>query len=131
MAKHSISVAAVVEREGKILLIRGERRGWEMPGGGVEENEPLHHALVREVMEETGIEILPITPIVVSQNQATGVVSILWLAKFVRGEPMANPPESLEVAWVSTQGIEKYVQYGNFAERIYRTLTGVPVFLYS
>ena len=131
MAKHNISVAAVVEHEGKILLIRGAQRGWEMPGGGVEENEKLYDALVREVAEETGIEILPITPITVSQNQATGVISILWLAEFVKGEPTANPPESLEVAWISTQEIEKYVQYGNFAERIRQTLTGVPAFLYS
>jgi 8-oxo-dGTP pyrophosphatase MutT (NUDIX family) len=38
--KHVVSAAAIVVNENnEILLIRGPRRGWEMPGRQVEEGE--------------------------------------------------------------------------------------------
>jgi 8-oxo-dGTP diphosphatase len=54
-------VAAVVERDGKILICR--RRAdqphplkWEFPGGKLEPGESPEAALVRELNEELGIE---------------------------------------------------------------------------
>ena len=37
----------------EILLIKGPIRGWEMPGGVVEEGESLKDAAVRETKEES------------------------------------------------------------------------------
>lgn len=43
--KHIVSAAAVViNDQNEILLIKGPRRGWEMPGGQVEVGESLHSA---------------------------------------------------------------------------------------
>ncbi|QIK64798.1 NUDIX hydrolase [Leucobacter viscericola] len=50
---------AVVERRGKILLThwrRGHLHGWTLPGGGLESGEDPRDAVVREVLEETGLE---------------------------------------------------------------------------
>lgn len=56
--KHIVSAAAIVVNENnEILLIRGPRRGWQMPGGQVEEEESLQDAAVRETKEESGIDI--------------------------------------------------------------------------
>jgi 8-oxo-dGTP diphosphatase len=54
-------VAAVIEREGNILIGQRKPRGrhglkWEFPGGKVEPGENLRAALVRELREELGIE---------------------------------------------------------------------------
>lgn len=53
--------AVVVDTEGRILLSwyngRGRGRGlpgWTLPGGGVEYDESIEDAIVREVLEETG-----------------------------------------------------------------------------
>ncbi len=43
----------------RIVLIRRKNppQGWALPGGFVEEGETLHSACVREVKEETGLEV--------------------------------------------------------------------------
>jgi len=55
----SVRVAAVVVREGRVLLARHEKAGetyWVLPGGAVEPGETLAEALRRELREEVGIE---------------------------------------------------------------------------
>jgi 8-oxo-dGTP pyrophosphatase MutT (NUDIX family) len=48
-------VAAFVERDGELLLVR-QRDRWVLPGGGVEDGETNREALVRELREETGLD---------------------------------------------------------------------------
>ncbi len=46
----------------KALLIRrnpDDFGNWEGPGGAVEENETLEEAVMREVLEETGLSVTP------------------------------------------------------------------------
>jgi len=62
--KTRIIVAAVIEEKGKILLgQKSKNRGpypntWHLPGGGVDlEIETLEEAMIREIKEETGLEV--------------------------------------------------------------------------
>lgn len=58
LPKHIVSAAAIVmNNDNEILLIKGPCRGWEMPGGQVEEGESLKDAAIRETKEESGIDI--------------------------------------------------------------------------
>jgi 8-oxo-dGTP pyrophosphatase MutT (NUDIX family) len=51
-------VQAVIRREGRVLLaVRGDLRGWELPGGNPHPGESDAAALVREVREETGLTV--------------------------------------------------------------------------
>lgn len=51
-------VGALVERDGELLLVRQDCR-WMLPGGEVERDESHAEALVRELDEETGLDVDP------------------------------------------------------------------------
>ncbi len=57
-----VAVGAVAIDDRSLLLIRrghGPGAGlWSFPGGRVEPGEMLHEAVVREAMEETGLEVV-------------------------------------------------------------------------
>jgi 8-oxo-dGTP diphosphatase len=59
--KVELCVGAVVVADGRLLLVRrGRPPGlgqWSVPGGRVEAGERLADAVVRETVEETGIEV--------------------------------------------------------------------------
>ena len=50
------SVYAVIIREDKVLLVH-QWDGFDFPGGGIDPGEDMREALVREVREETGLEV--------------------------------------------------------------------------
>lgn len=51
-------VQAVVLREGRVLLtVRSDLHGWELPGGNPKAGESERDTLLREVREETGLEV--------------------------------------------------------------------------
>ena len=56
---YNVGVGGAVVRDGRLLLVRrASRRGhgnWQVPGGFIEQNETMEHAVVREVEEEAGV----------------------------------------------------------------------------
>ena len=56
-----VGVGAVIVDEGKVLLIRRRyeplKGEWSLPGGMVEIGETLESALMREMLEETGLRV--------------------------------------------------------------------------
>ncbi len=51
-------VKGVLLLRGEVLLLQNERDEWELPGGGVDYDDPSpEHALRREFREETGLAV--------------------------------------------------------------------------
>jgi 8-oxo-dGTP diphosphatase len=54
---------AIIIRDGKVLLIHRQKPGkdfYVLPGGGVDLEESFEEACIREVKEETGLDVLAI-----------------------------------------------------------------------
>nr|MBC9722540.1 NUDIX hydrolase [Lactobacillus sp.] len=73
------SGAVVLDEQKRVLLKKDPNRGWELPGGIVEENENIKKAVVREVKEETGINIDIVKFCGVSQELKRNICNMWWL----------------------------------------------------
>ena len=99
---HIVAVGGLVTNEsGQVLLIRSPRYGdWEFPGGQVEESETLTHALVREVLEETGITVKVKSLVgIYSNTRKPSIVNMDFICEYVSSEPRTSV-ESSQVEWV-------------------------------
>jgi 8-oxo-dGTP diphosphatase len=116
--KHIISAATIVlNNQDEILLIKGPRRGWEMPGGQVEEGESLKDGAIRETKEESGIDIEIIKFCGVFQNVNRSICNALFLGKPIGGE-LTTSSESLEVDFFPIEKALEMVNWINFRQRI-------------
>ncbi len=106
----SIGVGAVVFRGNDVLLVkRGKppfKGQWSIPGGGLEYGECVKDAVIREVREETGVEIELIALLDVfdaiapdSEQAAAHMVIIDYVAEWTAGEP-APGDDAIEAEFV-------------------------------
>jgi 8-oxo-dGTP pyrophosphatase MutT (NUDIX family) len=102
--------AVILTPEGLLLQHRSDNRLWGLPGGGVEPGESVSAAIVREVREETGLEVTPVRLIGVYSSPEHGqiitypdgnvihYVSSSFECRVVGGT-LGCGPESLDLAW--------------------------------
>ena len=124
-----LAVSAAIFRNGQVLVVRRARRPalnlYTLPGGVVEAGESLADAVVREVREETAIEIEPVALAghreVIARDAEGRVerhfVIMSFAARWRAGEPVLNeelddarwvkPPEL--AAFRTTEGLAEIV----------------------
>jgi len=97
-----IRVAPIVVRDGAILLVRhvkGGRTYWLLPGGGVEYGESVGDALVREVKEETNLDVALGDLVMVNDSIPPDghrhVVNLYFMAEVVGGELAMGDDDNL------------------------------------
>ena len=100
--RHSVSVAAAIVNEaGQLLAVRRRDNGhWEPPGGILELDETIQAGLVREVLEETGLQVEPEALSGVYKNMRRGIIALVFRCRIVGGEP-GMTSEADEVAWLT------------------------------
>ena len=107
---HRISAGALVEHEGRLLLVRHRKEGsydfWVAPGGGVQGSESLAAAAEREVKEETGLAVRAGRVLYVEEfhNPETRHCKFWLEATLVGGSLSVEAPEAtaeyiVAVAW--------------------------------
>lgn len=86
-----VRVTGVVIEDDRILVLdqdTGSGRAWSLPGGKVEDGETLAEALVREMREETGLQVEPGRLLYVCDHlpgDGTHVVHLTFEARRVGG----------------------------------------------
>jgi ADP-ribose pyrophosphatase YjhB (NUDIX family) len=99
------SAGAVIIMDGKILLQRRTDNGqWGLIGGLVELNETYEEAALREIREETGLDVTLESflgifhnhNMVWSNGDAAHVISAMFTARIISGEPRIDE-ESYEL----------------------------------
>ena len=97
---YNIGVGGAVVRDGELLLVRRASRhgrgNWQLPGGFIEPDETVEQAVVREVLEETGIiaEVDAILGLRSRYDPESGNgVYIVLVLRPVEGEPKPDGHE--------------------------------------
>ncbi|GGL07726.1 NUDIX hydrolase [Planomonospora parontospora] len=103
---HSVSVAGVViDDQGRALLIQRRDNGhWEAPGGILERNEDIESGLIREVREETGLQVELVALTGVYKNMPRGIVALVFRCRAVAGS-LAETDESRAFRWVTADEV--------------------------
>lgn len=103
-----VGVGVVIVRDGKILLIKRRNEPgkglWAVPGGKVEYGETLRDAAVREVKEETGLDIV-VGPLIWSGESISAhghLVLIDFLGSVLGGE-LAASDDAEQALWVDVE----------------------------
>jgi ADP-ribose pyrophosphatase YjhB (NUDIX family) len=123
-----VSVAVVIEgEENKILLIwEGDlpyHKYWVIPGGYVNPDETVKQAVVREVREETGLEILPTKFVGVyddffSENDEPIHHIIAAYEAIAIGGRIIITKEATEYAWMDSEEVLSSPQVPDIFKRI-------------
>lgn len=84
---HFVSVAGLILNDcNEILLVKSPLRGWEFPGGMVEEGESLQSTLKREVFEESGVVVEIIGFSGMCKNIEKDIVNIDFKCRYINGK---------------------------------------------
>ena len=105
--RYSVSVAGViVDDEGRALIIQRRDNGhWEPPGGILEHGETVEDGLRREVYEETGLKIEPVSLTGIYQNMPRHIVALVFRCRRVDGQLSTNA-EARAFDWVTIEDLD-------------------------
>lgn len=108
-------VCAVIQQEGRVLIAKRPPNKlmplkWEFPGGKVEPGEDPAAAIVREIREELGCEVVvtrPLTPF--DHDYRTVVITMIpFVCALAPGSAAPHPHEHVAIAWASPAELRDY-----------------------
>nr|WP_062995670.1 NUDIX domain-containing protein [Nocardia mikamii] len=128
-----VAVSALVrDNQGRILMIHRTDNGkYSIPGGGLEAGETVTKAVVREVKEETGVDVEvtgmigvfsdPQHVIEYDDGEVRQEFSICFHARPVGGE-LRTSEESKDVKWITPEELSSFDVHPSISLRIARGL---------
>ncbi|WP_329082187.1 NUDIX hydrolase [Streptosporangium sp. NBC_01469] len=106
--QYSVSVAGVIiDDQGLALLTqRRDNDHWEAPGGVLERDEDITTGLLREIHEETGLRVEPVTLTGVYKNMPRGIVALVFRCKVIGGH-LTETDEARAFRWVTADEVQE------------------------
>lgn len=122
-----LAVSAAIIRDGKVLIVRRARKPalnlYSLPGGAVEIGESLVDAVVREVREETALDVEPVA--LAGHREAImrdrdgrverHFVILSFASRWLKGEPVLND-ELDDARWIDPGELSGYRTTEGLAE---------------
>ncbi len=108
------AVAAIIERKGKILITKRisdvENGKWSLPGGHLEIGESAEDGAIREVKEETGLELNKVKFLFywdeILPRIKTHAIILVFYADARDDAGLSD--EVSEIAWISENDMDKH-----------------------
>jgi len=130
-----VAVGAVVgDDEGRILLVQRADSGvWLYPTGWADVGYSPAEVVVKEVLEETGIECEPLRLIAVLDGQRMGftripLYSLVFHCRAVGGSLAAHPLECADVGWFAEDDMPSPLAgIDRWGEQAFAAIRGEPV----
>lgn len=121
--KKKIRAVAILIKGDKVLLIhrKNEKEYFVFPGGGVEEGETVEQAVIRELQEETTIDV-KINKLLYHHIYDDGSEQFFYLCDYMKGEPklsedseenkkMSEGNEFYNPLWVKIEELKNMLIY--------------------
>ena len=138
MKRVDVAYVLLFDEEGtNVLLVKdkGEGSSYDtLPGGAVEQGETLEEAAIREVKEETGLEVQLDGIFSVSEaffeERGHHAIFFTFIGKIINGEITISFPEEIEeVTWMPSELAERYVHISVGFEGLINKRNTVPYIL--
>jgi ADP-ribose pyrophosphatase YjhB (NUDIX family) len=116
MTDFHVVAANLIERKGEYLLVQegkeAVRGEWNLPAGGVDENERIQEAARREAKEETGLEVDPesLLGVFVDESDGSNATVLVFIFHSSTGDEAPETPvdgEILDVNFFSRNEISE------------------------
>lgn len=129
--------AAVGNDDGELLLIKRRDSGfWLFPTGWADVGYSASEIVVKEVREETGIEVEVVRLIAVLDGIRQGITrfplySLLFQCRPVGGELSGHPLETSDLGWFTQDDLPAPLAgFGAWGDRVFSALAGADVEVY-
>lgn len=117
------SCGCIIIEDGKVLLVKQTQGHWGFPKGHVEENETEVETAIREVKEETNIDVEVeenkryTMEYITNKGKSKEVV--YFIAKQIGGEIKKQESEINEIEWITFNEAFKVITHDN-AKNLFR-----------
>ncbi len=109
---YPIAVGVIIH-DGKVLITRRREDGllgglWEFPGGKIEPRESAEAACIRELREETGLEVVNLTPLTTVRHAYSHFKVILHVFVGFTNSREVHLNGAVAYRWVSPEELQEY-----------------------
>ena len=130
--KKEKSCGAVIIKDEKILMVQENKGHWGLPKGHIEENETDIQTAIREVKEETGLDVTldenrnyEINYIV---DEEIDKKVVYFIATSVKGDIVRQESEINQIKWVPISEAVDTITYDNAKEMLRKIFSDLGYF---
>lgn len=135
-----VGAAAVIcnEHDEILLQLRADFNLWGIPGGLLEPGEDPAEAVIREVLEETGLQVIPERIVGVYGGKdhlitypggdQVAITSITFRCRIVGGSIQMGDTETLDLRWFSLEALPENIVPHHHQRILHATTRQTPFF---